>query len=296
MNSNHEETNASNEQSIDRLDRYAVFGNPIKHSRSPQIHAAFAEQTGQRLTYRAQLIELDHFAEIAREFFAGGGKGCNVTVPFKLDAYAFADELSGRARRAGAVNTLALQNDGSIYGDNTDGVGLVRDIEQNLAWEIHEKRVLVIGAGGAVRGILEPLLRRHPAHVVIANRTLEKAEQLAREFADLGTVRAIAFEAFGADQFDLIINATSAGLYGESVTLPASLLARDCCCYDLTYGAQPTLFMRWAASEAAWAVADGLGMLVEQAAEAFCIWRGVRPQTRPVIDMLRAALTVKNTA
>lgn len=290
MNSNYEKANAGNDQLIDSLDRYAVFGNPIKHSRSPQIHAAFAEQTGQRLTYRAQLIELDHFAEIAREFFAGGGKGCNVTVPFKLDAYAFADELSGRARRAGAVNTLALQNDGSIYGDNTDGVGLVRDIEQNLAWEIHDKRVLVIGAGGAVRGILEPLLRRHPVHVAIANRTLEKAEQLAREFADLGAVSANAFDALNEGQFDLIINGTSTGLHGESLNLPASLLARDCCCYDLSYGAQPTPFMRWAASEAAWAVADGLGMLVEQAAEAFCIWRGVRPQTRPVIDMLRASL------
>lgn len=274
----------------ENIDRYVVFGNPIKHSRSPQIHAAFAEQMGQRLTYRAQLVELDRFAEAAREFFAGGGKGCNVTVPFKLDAYRFANELSGRARRAGAVNTLALQSDGSIYGDNTDGVGLVRDIEQNLAWEIHGKRVLVIGAGGAVRGVLEPLLRRHPQHLVIANRTIEKAEQLSHEFVDLGPVRACAFDALGDEPFDLIINATSAGLHGESLNLPASLLAQDCCCYDLTYGAQPTPFMRWAASEAAWAVADGLGMLVEQAAESFCIWRGVRPQTRPVIDMLRASL------
>ncbi len=277
-------------ENIDSADRYVVFGNPIKHSRSPQIHAAFAEQTGQNLSYRPQLVELGGFATAAREFFESGGKGCNITVPFKLDAYAFADELSGRARRAGAVNTLARQNDGSIYGDNTDGVGLVRDIEQNLAWEIHGKRVLIIGAGGAVRGVLDPLLKRHPEALVIANRTVEKAEQLAREFADLGSVRARGFDTLGADQFDLIINATSAGLRGESLTLPASLLAQDCCCYDLTYGPAPTPFMRWAASEAAWAVADGLGMLVEQAAEAFCIWRGVRPQTRPVIDMLRASL------
>ncbi len=283
MNANHDENN-------DNADRYVVFGNPIRQSRSPQIHAAFAEQTGQRLTYRAQLIELGHFAEVAHEFFAGGGKGCNITVPFKLYAYAFAGELSGRARRAGAVNTLAAQSDGSIYGDNTDGVGLVRDIEQNLAWEIHDKRALIIGAGGAVRGVLEPLLRRHPRHLVIANRTLEKAEQLAGEFSDLGAVRACAFDAFDDEQFDLIINATSAGLHGETLELPASLLAQGCCCYDMTYGAEPTPFMRWAASEAAWAVADGLGMLVEQAAESFCIWRGVRPQTRPVIDMLRASL------
>lgn len=282
--------NSSHEEAIESIDRYAVFGNPIKHSRSPHIHAAFAEQTKQRLTYRAQLVALGHFAQTAREFFADGGKGCNITVPFKLDAYAFADELSGRARRAGAVNTLALQSDGSIYGDNTDGVGLVRDIEQNLAWEIHGKRVLIIGAGGAVRGVLEPLLRRHPHYLVIANRTLEKAEQLSVEFADLSPVRACAFDDFGDESFDLIINATSAGLHGEALVLPTSLLAQDCCCYDLTYGSQPTPFMRWAASEAAWAVADGLGMLVEQAAESFCIWRGVRPQTRPVIDMLRTQL------
>lgn len=275
---------------LDDVDRYVVFGNPIKHSRSPQIHAAFAEETGQRLSYRAQLIELGAFAKTARAFFDGGGKGCNITVPFKLDAYAFAHELSGRARRAGAVNTLALQSDGSIYGDNTDGVGLVRDVEQNLAWEIHGKRVLIVGAGGAARGVLEPLLKRHPAILVIANRTLEKAEQLACEFADLGAVHASSFDALANRQFDLVINATSTGLRGESLPLPENLLAKDCCCYDMSYGAQPTPFMRWAACEAAWAVADGLGMLVEQAAEAFCIWRGVRPHTRPVIEMLRASL------
>ena len=280
----------SGNDSNDSADRYVVFGNPIRHSRSPQIHAAFAAQTGQHLTYRAQLVELDGFAVAARAFFDGGGKGCNITVPFKLDAYAFADELSGRARRAGAVNTLARQNDGSIYGDNTDGVGLVRDIEQNLVWEIHDRRVLIIGAGGAVRGVLEPLLKRHPAALVIANRTPEKAAQLAREFADLGDVGACALDALEGRQFDLVINATSAGLHGESLQLPANLLAQGCCCYDLSYGAEPTPFMRWAACEAAWAVADGLGMLVEQAAEAFCIWRGVRPQTRPVIDTLRAGL------
>lgn len=278
-------------EATDSVDRYVVFGNPIKHSRSPQIHAAFAEQTGQRLSYRAQFVELGGFAAVAREFFAGGGKGCNITVPFKLDACAFADELSGRARRAGAVNTLARQSDGSIYGDNTDGVGLVRDIEHNLIWEIHDRRVLVVGAGGAVRGILEPLLRRHPGLLLIVNRTVEKAQQLAREFADLGDVRACRFDGLIGNQFDLVINATSTGLRGETLPLPSNLLADGCCCYDMSYGAEPTPFMRWAACEAAWAVADGLGMLVEQAAESFCIWRGVRPQTRPVIDMLRTSLT-----
>lgn len=271
-------------------DRYAVFGNPIKHSRSPQIHSAFAEQTGQRLSYRPQLIELGGFTAAAGEFFAHGGKGLNVTVPFKLDAFAFAGELSGRARRAGAVNTLAAQDDGSVYGDNTDGIGLVRDIDQNLAWEIGGRRLLILGAGGAVRGILEPLLKRHPGVLVIANRTVEKAGQLAREFADLGDVRSSSFEGLAGSQFDLVINATSAGLHGEMPALPGDLLSEGCCCYDLTYGAAPTPFMRWAACEAAWAVADGLGMLVEQAAEAFCIWRGVRPNTRPVIDALRASL------
>ena len=272
------------------IDRYAVFGNPIKHSRSPQIHNAFAAQTGQQLSYRTQLVELGGFAAAARAFFDGGGKGLNITVPFKLDAFAFATELSGRARRAGAVNTLAAQSDGSIYGDNTDGVGLVRDIEQNLAWEIAAKRVLILGAGGAVRGILEPLLRRHPALVVIANRTVDKAQQLAREFADLGEVRGCGYEALVGNRYDLLINGTSAGLHGEMPPLPSDLLAQGCCCYTMTYGTAPTPFMRWAAGEAAWAVADGLGMLVEQAAESFCIWRGVRPATRPVIDMLRAGL------
>jgi len=271
-------------------DRYAVFGNPIKQSRSPQIHAAFATHTGQNLSYRAQLVELGGFAAAARIFFDGGGKGLNITVPFKLDAFSFADELSGRARRAGAVNTLAVQSDGSIYGDNTDGVGLARDIDQNLTWEISGRRLLVIGAGGAVRGILEPLLRHHPKLLVIANRTLDKAQGLVREFADLGALRACSFEALAGNQFDLVINGTSAGLQNAMPPLPENMLAEGCCCYDLTYGAQPTPFMRWAASEAAWAVADGLGMLVEQAAESFCIWRGVRPPTRPVIDMLRAVL------
>lgn len=275
---------------IDAIERYAVFGNPIKHSRSPQIHAAFAAQTGQHISYRTQLIELGGFANAAREFFNGGGKGCNITVPFKLDAFAFADELSGRARRAGAVNTLAIQTDGSIYGDNTDGIGIVRDIDQNLAWEIGGKRVLIAGAGGAARGILEPLLKRHPSLLIVANRTMEKAQQLAREFSDLGEVRACSFEALNGNQFDLVINATSAGLRGELPPLPSNLLNDGCCCYDMAYGAAPTPFMRWAAREAAWAVADGLGMLVEQAAEAFCIWRGVRPLTRPVIEMVRASL------
>jgi shikimate dehydrogenase len=271
-------------------DRYAVYGNPIKHSKSPQIHAMFAEQTAQDMVYRAQLVDEKRFAEAAKEFFAGGGKGLNITVPFKLDAFAFADQLSDRARRAGAVNTLALQDDGKIYGDNTDGVGLLRDINDNLDWQIEDRRVLVLGAGGAVRGILDPLLRKKPALLVVANRSVDKAQQLARDFSDIGALSACSFEALAGSHFDLVINGTSASLSGELPPLPSGLLTEQACCYDMVYGAEPSPFMRWAAGQMAWAVSDGLGMLVEQAAESFCIWRGVRPKTRPVIDALRASL------
>lgn len=270
--------------------RYAVFGNPIKHSKSPQIHALFAEQTQQDMSYRAQLVDENRFAEAAKEFFAGGGKGLNVTVPFKLDAFSFADQLSDRARRAGAVNTLALQDDGTIYGDNTDGVGLLRDINDNLDWEIENRRVLVLGAGGAVRGILDPLLRKKPALLVVANRSIDKAQQLVRDFSDIGALSACSFEALAGSHFDLVINGTSASLSGELPPLPSALLTEQACCYDMVYGAEPSPFMRWAAAQMAWAVSDGLGMLVEQAAESFCIWRGVRPRSRPVIDSLRASL------
>lgn len=272
------------------MDKYAVFGNPIKHSKSPQIHSIFATQSDQLLTYRAHLVELGKFKEAARAFFDNGGRGLNITVPFKLDAYEFAEQLSGRARRAGAVNTLARQDDGSIYGDNTDGAGLIRDISENLAWELSAKRILILGAGGAVRGVIEPLLRKKPALLLIANRTVEKAQQLAVDFSDLGTVEACSYDALYGNQFDLVINGTSASLAGELPPLPAQLLSDNSRCYDMMYGAEPSRFMRWAAENAAWAVADGLGMLVEQAAESFCIWRGVRPKTRPVIEQLRTEL------
>lgn len=276
---------------MDAVDQYAVFGNPIKHSRSPQIHAAFAEQTGQALHYRAHKVELGRFAEVASEFFRNGGRGLNITVPFKLDAFEFADELSGRARRAGAVNTLARGEDGRIYGDNTDGVGMVRDINDNLGWPVAGKRILVLGAGGAVRGILGPLLKQRPEELVVANRTLEKAEALAELFAELGPVSGQPFEALPGRQFDLIINGTSASLSGDLPPLPSHILSNEGSAYDMMYGAKPTPFMRWAAAEAAWAVSDGLGMLVEQAAESFCIWRGVRPDTRPVIELIRQSLS-----
>jgi shikimate dehydrogenase len=272
------------------IDKYAVFGNPIKHSRSPQIHTLFAEQTHQDISYRAFQVELGKFSEAAKNFFDNGGKGLNITVPFKLDAFEYADQISDRARRAGAINTLALQEDGSVYGDNTDGVGLVRDLTENLAWDLSNKRVLVLGAGGAVRGILEPLINKKPRHLLIANRTVSKARELTNDFSDLADVRACSFEALSGNQFDLIINGTSAGHSGEMPHLPTHLLTDEGCCYDMTYGTEPTLFMRWAAANAAWAIVDGVGMLVEQAAESFCIWRGKRPQTRPVIDLIKMAL------
>lgn len=273
------------------MDRYAVFGNPIKHSKSPWIHSAFAAQTGQELSYRTHLVEVGRFHETARAFFDNGGKGLNVTVPFKLDACAFADILSDRARLAGAVNTLALQNDGLIYGDNTDGVGLVRDVCDNLGWPLADRRVLVLGAGGAVRGILGPIIKQCPQLLVVANRSVEKAHQLSTDFAALGEVRACSFDALSGNQFDLVINGTSASMSGELPPLPSLLLSDSGCCYDMMYSAEPTPFMRWAAANAAWAVSDGLGMLVEQAAESFCLWRGVRPQTRPVIEALRQEIS-----
>tara|TARA_B100000959_G_scaffold286221_1_gene363926 strand:+ start:551 stop:1384 length:834 start_codon:yes stop_codon:yes gene_type:complete len=276
---------------MDTVDQYAVFGNPIKHSKSPQIHAAFAEQTGQTLHYRAHKVELGRFAEVAAEFFRNGGRGLNITVPFKLDAFEFADELSGRARLAGAVNTLASGEDGRIYGDNTDGVGMVRDMNDNLGWQISGRRVLVLGAGGAVRGILGPLLKQRPERLLVVNRTASKAESLAELFADMGDVSGGGYELLSEGQFDLIMNGTSASMSGDLPPLPGSILSNDCCAYDMMYGADPTPFMRWAASEAAWAVSDGLGMLVEQAAESFCIWRGVRPDTKPVIEMIRQSLS-----
>ena len=274
------------------VDKYAVFGNPISHSKSPQIHMAFAQQTGQKLSYRAHKVAKDKFASAAKTFFNNAGKGLNVTVPFKLEAFHFADHLSDRARRAGAVNTLQLKADGSIYGDNTDGAGLVTDICQNLGWKVANRRVLLLGAGGAIRGILEPIIKQQPSHLVIVNRTVSTAQTLANSFSDLGNVRACSFEALEANQFDVIINGTSASLAGELPPLPSDLISDDGCCYDMMYSANPTPFMRWGAENLAWAVADGLGMLVEQAAESFYLWCGVRPQTAAVIEAIRSDLEV----
>ncbi|MCU1719089.1 shikimate dehydrogenase [Pseudomonas sp. 5P_3.1_Bac2] len=271
------------------MDRYAVFGNPIGHSKSPLIHRLFAEQTAQQLSYEALLAPLDDFTGFAREFFREG-RGANVTVPFKEQAFAMVDSLSARAQRAGAVNTLVKQDDGRLLGDNTDGAGLVRDLTVNAGLSLQSKRLLLLGAGGAVRGVLEPLLAEQPACVVIANRTVAKAEQLAQAFADLGPVVASGFDWIDAP-VDIIINGTSASLAGELPPIAPSLIqAGHTLCYDMMYGKEPTAFNRWASAHGAARTLDGLGMLVEQAAEAFFVWRGVRPSSQGVLAELRRLL------
>lgn len=271
------------------MDHYGVFGNPIAHSKSPLIHRLFAAQTGQILSYEPLLAPLDDFAGFARAFFANG-RGANVTVPFKEQALHLADQLTARAQRAGAVNTLMKLDDGRLLGDNTDGAGLVRDLTVNAGVSLGGKRILLLGAGGAVRGVLEPLLAERPAALVIANRTVAKAEQLAREFADLGPVMASGFDWLD-EPVDLIINGTSASLAGDVPPIAPSLIAPGhTLCYDMMYAKQATAFNAWAATHGAAATLDGLGMLVEQAAQAFTLWRGVRPQSAPVLAHLRALL------
>lgn len=269
------------------MDRYAVIGNPVEHSRSPAIHKLFAEQTGQALVYDRILAPLDGFEAQVREFARGGGKGLNVTLPFKEQAYKFASECSERARQAEAANTLVFQPDGSILADNTDGTGLVADLIHNLGLKLVNKRVLVLGAGGAVRGILGPLIAQQPAHIVVANRTLDKAVLLAERFSLWGDVGGCSYGDLGTERYDLIINGTSAGVRDELPPLPDRLLAGGGAVYDLFYAREPTVFMRWGRRQDAAVIADGLGMLVEQAAESFFLWRGVRPQTAPVLVALR---------
>ncbi len=271
------------------MDRYCVFGNPIGHSKSPLIHRLFAEQTGQVLDYQARLAPLDDFTANARDFFAEG-LGGNVTVPFKEEAFRLCDELTERARRAGAVNTLMKLDGGRLLGDNTDGAGLTRDLRDNAGFSLAGKRILLLGAGGAVRGVLEPFLAEKPTVLVIANRTVAKAEQLVREFADLGPLVAAGFDWIDAP-VDLIVNGTSASLGGELPPIAASLIQPGhTVCYDMMYGREATAFNRWAAEHGAARCLDGLGMLVEQAAEAFALWRGVRPDTAPVLAELRRQL------
>jgi shikimate dehydrogenase len=270
-----------------RPDRYAVIGNPIAHSKSPDIHARFAMLTGQHLVYERLLAPLDGFAATVRQFIAEGGKGANVTVPFKLDAFAMATELTERAQAAGAVNTLSFR-DGAIVGDNTDGIGLVTDIVRNAGVALREKKVLLLGAGGAARGVILPMLEHGPARLTIANRTLSKAQELVQQFAARGPVDACAFDAL-IGSYDVVVNATSASLSAELPPIPPTVFAEQALAYDMMYGRDQTVFLRFAAQHGAH-LRDGLGMLVEQAAEAFLVWRGVRPDTTDVFAALRASL------
>lgn len=270
------------------MDAYVVIGNPIAHSKSPDIHARFAAQTNQSLTYERLLAPIHGFAAAVQVFIRHGGKGANVTVPFKLDAHALADKLSERARLAGAVNTLKFDAEG-IYGDNTDGAGLVTDIVVNAGFSLAGKRILLLGAGGASRGAVLPLLEQKPSSLVIVNRTQAKAEELVSMFANYGPVSSAAYaDLDGA--FDLIVNATSASLNADLPPLPVTVFSKDTLAYDMMYGRQPTVFMELAHQHGAVA-RDGLGMLVEQAAEAFQLWRGVRPETADVFAELRRQLS-----
>lgn len=271
-------------------DRYGVMGNPVSHSKSPQIHRLFAAQTGQQLSYQAITVAHDGLPDALREFAEAGGKGLNITVPFKEEAWRCMHACSARARAAEAVNTICFQADGQWYGENTDGAGLVRDLVSNLTVHVRDRRVLVLGAGGAVRGVLAPLLAQAPKQLVIANRTVAKAQALARLFSEQGSLQGVGFEALAGAQFDVVINGTSASLHGKLPALPDGLFTADALAYDMMYGARPTPFMVWAQTQGVARAADGLGMLVEQAAESFYLWRKVRPQTAPVLKALRAAM------
>jgi shikimate dehydrogenase len=270
--------------------RYAVIGNPIEHSKSPLIHQAFARETAQDISYERILAPQDAFPEVIATLVAAGYGGANVTVPFKLEAFALANRLTERAHDAGAVNTLVFDG-ADIVGDNTDGVGLVTDIQNNLHVDLAGKRILLIGAGGAAEGVLHPLLEQRPSLLVIANRTLDKALRMVKRIEEQGdfryvSVNAYAFDDLQGQSFDVVINATSAGLSDSSLPLPAGIFAPGALAYDMMYGRE-TPFMVFARAHGAAQIADGLGMLVEQAAEAFMLWRGVRPQTAPVIAQLR---------
>lgn len=267
------------------MDRYVVFGNPVAHSLSPAIHALFARETAESIEYGRFLVEFGEFAARAAEFFARGGCGANVTLPFKVDAFEFAPMRSERAQAAGAANFLMRRADG-IFADNTDGAGLVADLTRNLSISLRGSEVLLVGAGGAARGVLAPLLAEKPARIVIANRTLARAGELAGRFAANGRVEACALDAIPDVRFDLVLNATSTSTHGETLELPDRTLGPDTVAYDLAYGPAAQPFVERARARGARA-SDGLGMLVEQAAESFALWRGKRPSTAPVIAELR---------
>jgi shikimate dehydrogenase len=277
-------------------DAYAVMGNPIAHSKSPQIHQAFAQQTGQRITYEAILVDVGGLAQAVGNFVANGGKGLNITVPFKRDAWKLVNDRSEKAEQAGAVNTIIVRNDQSLLGDNTDGIGIVRDLTQNHHVTLTAQTILLIGAGGAARGVLGPLLEQKPKSVFIANRTPDRAQELAALFSTAkrpvtdSDIRGGGFNAVPETGFDIVINASAASLQGELPPLPDCVVTAASVCYDMMYGATVTPFMHWGENLGAGLCCDGLGMLVEQAAESFYLWRNVRPQTQDVIRLIRQSL------
>jgi shikimate dehydrogenase len=270
-------------------DQYGIIGHPVAHSWSPFIHGLFARQTEQAMVYRRFDVPPAKFRRHVLHFFLHGGRGLNVTLPHKVAAAELANELTPRAERARAVNTLMMKSENEILGDNTDGEGLVRDLQDNYSVPITDTRILILGAGGAARGILAPLLELKPAEIVIANRTAARAGGLAREFAQLGTLIGCGFDSAMPTDFDLIINATSASVDGDAPAVAASLVTSRTICYDLAYGKEKTPFVSWAESLGCARALQGWGMLVEQAAESFNVWRGVRPQTAPVLAALNAA-------
>lgn len=268
------------------IDRYGVMGYPVSQSRSPVIHRLFALQTDQEIQYELLQVTPEKLEQAIRQFQSTGGKGLNITVPHKGQVRRFVDQLSERADSAGAVNTLAFQ-DGEIFGDNTDGIGLLRDLVINLGIGIEDADILILGAGGATRGIVGPLLEMQPSSLTIANRTLGKAEAIIERFEHAGNVSACRFGGIPTDmEYSLIINATSAGLQGETPPYPADAISDDTICYDLSYGLKPTPFSRWAKKHGAAQSLMGWGMLVEQAAESFHLWRGIRPDTAPVLKQM----------
>ena len=267
-------------------DNYCVIGNPVAHSKSPRIHQAFAEQTNQNIHYQAILVPADGLIPFLQKFQQQGGKGLNITLPFKEVAYQAMHVKTARTSRTGSVNTVWFAADGSRYGDTTDGRGLVRDL-LNCNIDPQGKHILILGAGGAVRGVLPDLFETGPATITISNRTCARAEQLRRHFSEYQNLYVLPVEELQGSRFDIVINGTSASLKGEMLPLPDDILAPGASCYDMAYGDKETVFIRWGQQHGAAIAVDGLGMLVEQAAEAFAIWRGIRPATPPVIAMLR---------
>jgi len=276
------------------MDKYRVFGNPIKQSRSPLIHQSFAKSTQQQLSYQSELVAIDGFNKKIEQFVNEQGKGANITVPFKEQALAVCDHLSERARLAGAVNTLSFV-EGKILGDNTDGLGLVQDLIRNEV-NLKNSKILLLGAGGAAKGVVLPLLEQQPEIIVIANRTISKAEDLCEQFTTdkkETKLTACGFEDVENNNFDLIINATSASLSGNVPPIPEKLIRPDVVCYDMVYGKELTPFLHWAKNKGSEHLIDGLGMLVGQAAESFAIWRGVKPEVESVITHLRKSLAAE---